>query len=64
MFPRTPGRKVSKTFSRLAGHQDGVVPDDLIAVIESTTDMDKLDRWFDVALLTDSLEAFRAAVNL
>jgi hypothetical protein len=39
------------------------VPADLRATIEAKTDLDELTHWFDVALTTRSLEAFRTAVH-
>jgi hypothetical protein len=41
----------------------GPVPADLTERIESLTDLDELDRWFDASQTADSLAAFRAAVQ-
>jgi hypothetical protein len=39
------------------------VPSDVKARVESMTDLDELDRWFDASLTATSLEGFRAAVQ-
>jgi hypothetical protein len=38
------------------------VPADLMSAVETQTDLDVLARWFDAAVLADSLDAFRAAI--
>ena len=40
------------------------VPPDLAAAVNQLEDINELDRWFDVAHTTSSLDAFRAAVGL
>jgi hypothetical protein len=39
-------------------------PADLVAAVQAQADPVTLDRWFDLALDSPSLEAFRAAVGL
>jgi hypothetical protein len=39
------------------------LPQDLQTAIQETTDLDKLDLWFDAAVLAPSLDAFRVAVQ-
>lgn len=39
------------------------VPADLTATVTALADLDELSRWFDATLTSDSLEAFRAAIN-
>lgn len=39
------------------------VPPDLPVTIGETTDLNVLTRWFDAAMMADSLDAFRTATN-
>lgn len=41
----------------------GPVPGDLVELIQTTEDMDLLSRWFRAALVANSFDEFRAAVQ-
>jgi hypothetical protein len=40
------------------------VPEDMAATIQATTDLGRLQSWFDLAFAADSLDAFRQAAGL
>jgi hypothetical protein len=40
------------------------VPEDLVSAVEAMTDLGELSRWFELALTADSLDAFRARVQV
>ena len=42
----------------------GPMPAELVAALAAQTDLELLTAWFDAALRTDSLDAFRTAIPL
>lgn len=39
------------------------IPPDLLEALQALTTLDDLSRWFDAALMTNTIEEFRAAVQ-
>ena len=56
-------RQIKDLLRLLASRFPSGVPADLLARIQGTTDLQKLDRWYEEALRVSSLDDFRRLVE-